>query len=86
MTGGPHRTWNGRGADAPRMSGTTQTGPKFDGQIGRSGPKRGQKLKWVAPLGWAICPRGHERTAFVRLGWAAGDALNLEDGSAVRWR
>jgi hypothetical protein len=46
----------GTGADArtlrvcTRVSRTTQTGTKFDGQIGRSGPKRGQKAKWVAPL------------------------------------
>jgi hypothetical protein len=45
--------------------------------MGRSGPKHGQKPKWVALLGGGICPREHVQTGLVRLGWAIGDALMI---------
>jgi hypothetical protein len=60
MTGRPSCVRRGH-PDAPSVSELTQTSTKSGGQIDLFGLKRGQKIKWIVPLGWPFCPADTNR-------------------------
>jgi hypothetical protein len=58
--------------------------PKFEAEMGARGRVRTTLSVWIVLLGRVLCPCGRVRTAFVRLGRPAGDALSHEVSRACR--